>query len=62
VVIFPCGDKTGRRCGKEKDMLSRILRGQDIMAREIRYYVIPMLGIALVSLICMATITALLSK
>ncbi len=43
-------------------MLSRILRGQDIMAREIRYYVIPMFGIALVSLVCMATITSLLTR
>jgi hypothetical protein len=43
-------------------MLSRIIRGQDIVAREIRYYIIPMFGIALFSLVCMATITSLLVR
>jgi len=43
-------------------MLGRIFRGQDIVAKEMRYYILPMIGVALLTLACMVTITSMIAR
>jgi hypothetical protein len=37
-------------------MLKRIIRDQDVASRDMRYYILPMIGFTLLSLVCMLVI------
>jgi len=34
-------------------MKRRVVHGRDVAARDMRYYILPMIGITLLSLVCM---------
>jgi|GEM_PF-6381018 len=40
-------------------MLRRMLYSRDIAARDMRYYILPMVGVTLFSLICLSVVSLL---